>query len=273
MQQNVIPFAKPNNTLTQVSEFLAFVFDDTHELRALHINGEPWFVASDVCAVLAIGNVSLAVNGRPDRENDGVDSDDRGIASVNTPSGAQQMLVVNESGLYALIFKSRKPEAKRFKKWITSEVLPSLRKTGSYQMESVQPPVALPDFTNPAIAARAWAEQFEAKAQAQEQLAIAAPKAQALDRIAQADGEMCITNAAKTIGMPPRKLIAWMERHDWIYRRPGSKRHTAYQARIKAGYLTHKVTTVERADGSEKVVESVIVTPKGLAKLAEVAQA
>lgn len=130
---------------------------------------------------------------------------------------------------------------------------------------------ALPDFTDPAAAARAWAEQFEAKAQAQQQLAITAPKAQALDRIAQADGEMCITNAAKTIGVQPKKLFAWMEQHDWIYRRPGSKRHTAYQARIKSGYLTHKVTTVERSDGSEKVVESVIVTPKGLAKLAEVA--
>lgn len=139
------------------------------------------------------------------------------------------------------------------------------------EVKATQPPVALPDFTNPAIAARAWAEQFEAKAQAQEQLAIAAPKAQALDRITQADGEMCITNAAKTIGVQPKKLFEWMERHDWIYRRPGSKRHTAYQARIKAGYLTHKVTTVERSDGSEKVVESVIVTPRGLAKLAEVA--
>lgn len=160
--------------------------------------------------------------------------------------------------------------AMRESKSVRRHVLARLKELEAKTAQT-QPPVALPDFTNPAIAARAWAEQFEAKAQAQEQLAIAAPKAQALDRIAQADGEMCITNAAKTIGVQPKKLFEWMERHDWIYRRPGSKRHTAYQARIKAGYLTHKVTTVERSDGSEKVVESVIVTPKGLAKLAEVA--
>ena len=130
---------------------------------------------------------------------------------------------------------------------------------------------ALPDFTDPAVAARAWAEQYEAKKQAQQQLAIAAPKAQALDRITQADGEMCITNAAKTIGVQPKKLFEWLEQHDWIYRRSGSRSHTAYQARIKSGHLTHKVTVLDRPDGSEKVVQRVVVTPKGLAKLAEVA--
>ena len=137
--------------------------------------------------------------------------------------------------------------------------------------QPTQPPVALPDFTNPAIAARAWAEQFEAKAQAQQQLAIVAPKAQALDRIAQAEGDMCITNAAKSLGMQPKRLFSWMQENDWIYRRPGSAAWLAYQARIKSGVLDHKVTTVSRADGREKVVEQVLVTPKGLAKLAEVA--
>ena len=141
-------------------------------------------------------------------------------------------------------------------------------------MTALEAKAAQPAFQIPATlsaALRLAAEQAEQIEQQQAQLAITAPKAQALDRIAQADGEMCITNAAKTIGVQPKKLFEWMERHDWIYRRPGSKRHTAYQARIKAGYLTHKVTTVERSDGSEKVVESVIVTPRGLAKLAEVA--
>lgn len=103
------------------------------QVRTLLIDDQPWFVAADVCASLAIGNVSLAVNGRADRETDGLDEDEKGIATVNTPSGAQEMLVVNESGLYALIFKSRKAEAKRFKKWVTSEVLPAIRKHGRYE--------------------------------------------------------------------------------------------------------------------------------------------
>lgn len=150
----------------------------------------------------------------------------------------------------------------------------SVRRHVLARLKELEAKVAQPAFQIPATlsaALRLAAEQAEQIEQQQAQLAITAPKAQALDRIAQADGEMCITNAAKTIGVQPKKLFAWMEQHDWIYRRPGSKRHTAYQARIKAGYLTHKVTTVERSDGSEKVVESVIVTPKGLAKLAEVA--
>ncbi len=150
----------------------------------------------------------------------------------------------------------------------------SVRRHVLARLKELEAKVAQPAFQIPATlsaALRLAAEQAEQIEQQQAQLAITAPKAQALDRIAQAEGEMCITNAAKTIGVQPKKLFEWMERHDWIYRRPGSKRHTAYQARIKAGYLTHKVTTVERSDGSEKVVESVIVTPRGLAKLAEVA--
>ncbi|WP_339419056.1 MULTISPECIES: BRO family protein [unclassified Pseudomonas] len=106
------------------------------QVRTLLIEGQPWFVAADVCASLAIGNVSLAVNGRADRDTDGLDEDEKGIATVNTHSGAQEMLVVNESGLYALIFKSRKAEAKRFKKWVTAEVLPAIRKQGSYEDSS-----------------------------------------------------------------------------------------------------------------------------------------
>lgn len=114
-----------------MSELSVFNFD-THAVRTLTRDGEPWFVAADVCEVLTIGNPSLAVNGRADREGSGLDEDERGIVIVNTPSGEQEMLVINESGLYSLILTSRKPEAKRFKKWVTSEVLPSIRKTGQY---------------------------------------------------------------------------------------------------------------------------------------------
>ena len=119
------------NISTTASNVIPFRFE-AKEVRTLLVNDQPWFVAADVCGSLAIGNVSLAVNGRADRESDGLDQDEKGIATVNTPSGAQEMLVVNESGLYSLIFKSRKGEAKRFKKWVTSEVLPAIRKHGHF---------------------------------------------------------------------------------------------------------------------------------------------
>lgn len=117
-----------------------FQFDGLN-VRAFERDGQIWFVAADVCAALEIGNVSLAVNGNPSRkEQGGLDDDEKGICSVNTPSGEQKMLVVNESGLYSLIFKSRKAEAKRFKKWVTAEVLPTIRKTGRYEAPSPSQP-------------------------------------------------------------------------------------------------------------------------------------
>lgn len=96
-----------------------------------------------------------------------------------------------------------------------------------------------------------------------------APKADALDRIAAADGSMNPTVAAKALQVPPQKLFAWMRERHWIYRRPGGSGNVAYQDKIQAGYLTHKVTTIQRDDGSEKIVEQVLVTAKGLARLSQ----
>jgi anti-repressor protein len=86
-------------------------------------DGEPWFVARDVAEVLCLDTAAV---GRT------VEADERGLHAVQTPSGIQQMVVVNEAGLYAMVFKSRKPEAKRFKRWVVHEVLPTIRKTGAF---------------------------------------------------------------------------------------------------------------------------------------------
>ncbi|WP_369788295.1 phage antirepressor KilAC domain-containing protein [Rouxiella sp. WC2420] len=95
------------------------------------------------------------------------------------------------------------------------------------------------------------------------------PDVEALDRIAKADGSMCITNAAKHLQVQPKFLFKMMSEGHWIYRRAGGKTWLAYQDRIQSGVLEHKVTTVERSDGSEKVVEQVLVTAKGLTKLSK----
>lgn len=95
------------------------------------------------------------------------------------------------------------------------------------------------------------------------------PKAAALDRIATADGSLCITEAAKALQVRPKDLFAFLRSHGWIYRRAGGSYELGYQERVNSGDLEHKVTTVLRADGSEKVIEQVRVTPKGLTKLAK----
>jgi prophage antirepressor-like protein len=101
-------------------------------VRVVQKDGEPWFVAKDVCLILGLNDPSRAVNGHTERGETGLDEDEKGTPVVHTPGGKQRMLCINESGLYSLIFKSIKPEAKVFRKWVTSEVLPAIRKNGSY---------------------------------------------------------------------------------------------------------------------------------------------
>lgn len=99
-----------------------------------------------------------------------------------------------------------------------------------------------------------------------------APKAHALDRIATAEGSLCITDAAKALQMRPKDLFSYLKEHGWIYRRTGADHYVGYQSKTTAGLLEHKITTVLRADGSEKVTEQVRITPKGLTKLSALIQ-
>ena len=117
------------------------VFNNTEfgNIRTLEINGEPYFVGKDVATALGYSNSRKAIG-------DHVDDEDKGVTNCDTLGGNQQITVINESGLYSLIFASKLPSAKRFKRWVTSEVLPMLRKTGKYSItddEPEQPPVSL----------------------------------------------------------------------------------------------------------------------------------
>lgn len=102
-----------------------FDFNDA-PIRTMLRDEQPWFVAVDVCRVLEIANSRDAVGQ--------LDEDEKGVGITDTLGGAQKMQIISESGLYALVFKSRKPEAKTFRKWVTAEVLPALRKTGKYEL-------------------------------------------------------------------------------------------------------------------------------------------
>jgi phage anti-repressor protein/phage antirepressor YoqD-like protein len=95
------------------------------------------------------------------------------------------------------------------------------------------------------------------------------PKAEALDRISQASGSMCITDAAKTLQVKPQELFSLLSKNRWIYKRSDGRRWVAYQDRLQQQVLEHKITTIDRTDGSKKVTERVLVTPKGLTRLAE----
>ena len=94
-------------------------------IRTVEIDGEPWLVGKDVAVALGYEKPTDTVRKR-------VDEEDRGVSKIETPSGTQEMTIINESGLYSLILSSKLPSAKKFKRWVTSEVLPSIRKTGGY---------------------------------------------------------------------------------------------------------------------------------------------
>ena len=119
--------------LALVNDLMPFAYKDS-EVRTLLIDGVPWFVAADICGALGL------------RTNDvlnALDEDEKGYETVVTPGGPQEMAVINEPGLYSTILRSRKPEAKAFKRWVTHEVLPALRKRGTYTVQGREKPVDL----------------------------------------------------------------------------------------------------------------------------------
>lgn len=127
---------------------------------------------------------------------------------------------------------------------------------------------AIPETLSEAL--RLAADAIDHNKRLEQQIIADRPKVQALDRIAKADGMENITNTAKALQIRPKDLFEYLSANQWIYRRPGGKGWIAYQTRIQKGLLTHKVTTVQLSDGTERMVESVLVTSKGVAKLAQV---
>ncbi|GAB7387419.1 phage antirepressor Ant [Bacillaceae bacterium] len=237
-----------------------------HQVRTIIRDGEPWFVANDVCKILEIDNPSLAVNGRIRYDakgnpyhSGGLDDDEKDIATVNTPGGPQDLLVVNEPGLYSLIFKSNKPEAKNFKRWVTHEVLPSIRKTGSYTLPT-EPPKVAQDYLAMDEDERAIAYFTERKKrkQLEQQLAIAAPKAEMYDVAMSAKNAQPMSAIAKTLGWGRNKLFAFLREQNIL-------RHNnePYQEYIDRGYFVVRQVPIARSSGVQNKPQT-LVTAKGM---------
>ena len=124
-----------------MNQIMPFAFGDNLVRTILDENHEPWFVAKDVCKCLELTNTSQTLSY--------LDDDEKGITTNDTPGGQQEMSIVSEAGLYSLILRSRKPQAKAFKRWITHEVLPALRRTGSYAINQDLSPDAMLDDLMP----------------------------------------------------------------------------------------------------------------------------
>lgn len=137
-----------------MSELMVFNNPEFGEIRSVEIDGEPWLVGKDVAAALGYSNPRKALT-------DHVDEEDKGVTKCDTPGGTQEMTIINESGLYSLILSSKLPAAKKFKRWVTSEVLPSIRKTGGYL-----PPAAEKTLADLTAAVQLLTERLDALAEA-----------------------------------------------------------------------------------------------------------
>ena len=222
-------------------------------MRALQINGEPYFVGKDVAATLGYVDMTNAMKQHC-----------RGVAKHHPIADAlgrmQETRLLSEPDVLRLIVNSKLPAAERFERWVFEEVLPSIRRSGG----------CVVDLGDPAQLRQALLGYTEKVIALQSQVSVMEPKVEALNRIAMSDGSMYLTDAAKHLQVQPKWLFRWLQQHQWIYRRAGGSGFIGYQSRIQVGYLEHKVSTVERSDGSTKAAEQVRLTAKGLAKLAEV---
>jgi len=221
-----------------------FMFEGRRVRAGIDEDGAPWFVAQDACEVLDIGT----------DQTRRLDPDEKGLRSIQTPSGAQQMVVVNEPGLYALVFGSRKPEAKAFKRWIRHEVLPAIRKTGSYSSPGAP---ALPRTFAEAL--RLAADQQDVITAQAEQLAAAAPAVEFVERYADATGTKGFRQVCKLLGANENQFREFLIERAIMYRLGGEL--TPHSQHIDAGRFCVKTGT---AQVSGHAYNAARFTPKGV---------
>lgn len=211
-------------------EILKFTFEGTEEIRAIQIDGEPWFAGKDVAEILGYSQTAQAIRKH-------VDEEDKGVFEMNTPGGKQQMTIINESGLYSLILSSKLPTAKKFKHWVTSVVLPSIRKTGSYS--AAKDSYMIED---PIERAKAWIKEQQKLQEAETQLQVQAPKVTYYDQVIDKNGLTNFRDTAKMLGWKPKAFNQLLEDHGYIYRTGSKKTIKPYAEYVAKGYFEIKDT-------------------------------
>lgn len=233
-------------------ELQTFNFD-TLPVRVVMDGDQPWFVAVDVALILGYRN-------SPDATRL-LDADEKGTHIVHTPGGAQEMTTISESGLFNLVLRSRRPEARPFRRWVTGEVLPAIRTTGTYTAGLPAVPQSLPE------ALRLAADLAEQREQLLSENALLAPKAQVYDALIAADGTYAVGDAAKILGTGELRLFRTLRERQVLMdgARSGAGHHNLpYQRFLDAGYFV--VVTRPRPGGEAgRVTQTTRVTARGLA--------
>ena len=234
------------------------VFENTEfgSVRTVAINGEPWSVGKDVAEALGYGKGKSLANAVAKH----VDAEDKGVTEMMTPGGKQNTTIVNESGLYSLVLSSKLPSAKKFKRWVTSEILPSIRKNAVY---------ATPEFLQKTISDPQWAMGvLQALADAQDKIAVQQkqisemkPKATYYDLVLQTKNAVNITTIAKDYGLSAVTLNKKLHDYGVQYKQGGT--WLLYQQYADMGYTKTKTGVYTNKAGEEYASVHTQWTQKG----------
>ena len=237
-----------------MNDIQKFTNDEFGTIRVADNNGEPWFVAKDVCDALGIATNHV---------KDSLDSDEvcnLPITEIGPKQGGKAPLIVSEPGFYKLVMKSRKPEAKAFQRWVTHEVIPSIRKQGGYM-------TARADETPEEIMARALMLAKDTMDRQQREIAELRPKALFADAVAASDGTCLVGELAKMmrqngVHVGQNRLFEWLRR-DGFLGKTGSNYNVPTQMAMERGLFRIKETAVTHSDGHVTVNRTPKATGKG----------
>lgn len=217
------------------------------EVRTIIKDGEPWFVAKDVCDILEIKNSRQAVSR--------LDDDEKNTVTLNDGIGNPNKTIVNEAGLYTLILSSRKPEAKQFKRWITHEVIPAIRKYGAYMTpEVIEKTLTNPDFI--IQLATQLKQEREARIKAEKTVFLQTPKVEAFESLLETKGAHSLTSIAKIFGINRNKMIKFLRDKGVLLKLP---RNYPAQKYLEEGYFIVRYIDIS----FNRSKPQTLVTPKG----------
>lgn len=240
-----------------MNELQVFNNEEFGQVRTLTINNEAWFVGKDVAGALGYSNTRDALSKH-------IDDEDKGVAKCDTPSGMQNMVIINESGLYSLILSSKLESAKKFKHWVTSEVLPSIRKHGAYMTpETLEAAILNPD-TMIQLCNALKDEQDKNKtlqttnSKLSVEVQIMQPKADYFDELVDRNLLTNFRETAKQLGIKQNKFISFLLDKKYLYR--DQRGRLMPYANKNNGLFEIKETYNEKTDWSGT---QTLVTPKG----------
>lgn len=236
-----------------MNELQIFKNEEFGEVRTVTIDNEPWFVGKDIAEALGYSDTNKAVAMH-------VENEDKKLNDKTSPSfGQRGTTLINESGLYALIFGSKLESAKRFKHWVTSEVLPAIRKTGGYQMQAPQ---------GKELLALAVLEAQKTIEEQTAQIERMKPKEIFADAVATSHTAILIGDLAKLLKQNgvetgQKRLFVWMREHGYLIKRKGADWNMPTQKSMEMGLFEVKESTVNNPDGSVRINKTTKVTGKG----------